>query len=229
MTDVIAASTQDLDTESRRASLIVKAIDSDLALNLPPDLSFEEWAALGRHLHKFARGSAWWLGDWLLYGEHGWGDKYNQAVEVTGIGADTLVAYQWTASRIPAPDRRRELSFTHHREVAGVEDLSDRLDLLDRAVDEGWSAQELRQAVRALKAIPADTSPSSSSDADDDSGDSDPVPEPRREFTVTVAIPETDATRGEVLAEMIAEAWQDRLRSEGIPVLGATTANTRKG
>jgi hypothetical protein len=41
-------------------------------LNLPPDLSHDQWLEIGGFIARAHRAVAWWIGDWINYGEdHG--------------------------------------------------------------------------------------------------------------------------------------------------------------
>ena len=118
---------------------------------IEPGLSYDEWAEMGHGLVAMAQSSMWWVGDWLLYGEHAYGEKYTQAVEATGYGLSTLKNYQWVSDRFPPETRRAELSHTHHVAAASL-DESARTDLLQRAVEEGMTSGQVRGRAKALKA-----------------------------------------------------------------------------
>src|SRR5262249_33486253 len=49
-------------------------------LLLPDEMPFDSWRELGSRLALIASYSAWWLGDWLIYGEQAYGDRYRQVV-----------------------------------------------------------------------------------------------------------------------------------------------------
>lgn len=61
---------------------------------------FGEWeVALGVccDLH---RGSQWWIGDLLFYGEHTYGEMYSQALEATGFDEGYLKNLKYVCSRV---------------------------------------------------------------------------------------------------------------------------------
>ena len=70
-----------------------------VGLRLPAGLSFERWHALGRRIGTVTNASSWWLGDWAFYGEGSYGEKYKQAIAVTGLDYQTLRNYAWVAGR----------------------------------------------------------------------------------------------------------------------------------
>lgn len=83
--------------------------------------SFEEWLKCGDFL-KNANGAVhFWIGDWLNYGEHKWGEMYSQAMEETGYEYSTLRNDKWVSSRVNPERRRDNLSFSHHKEIADLE------------------------------------------------------------------------------------------------------------
>jgi hypothetical protein len=114
------------------------------------DLALAQWLEYGRRLGQLGRGVAWWIGDWLRYGNLRYGEKYSRAARATGYDAQSLMNMAYVASRF-APDRRREqLSWSHHAEVASLEPAEqDRW--LDLAEGERLSVHSLRLEVRTSK------------------------------------------------------------------------------
>ncbi|MGH3540794.1 MAG: LmbU family transcriptional regulator [Mycobacterium sp.] len=89
-------------------------------------------------------------GDWLIYGERAYDDRYEQAIADTQLGYQTLRNYAWVARKIPMSRRRDTLSFGHHAEVAALPD--DQQDSwFTRAEHLSWSCNKLRRALRAAK------------------------------------------------------------------------------
>jgi Thioredoxin len=121
-----------------------------VGLSLPASLSFERWQALGRRIGSITNASSWWLGDWAFYGQGSYGEKYKQAIEVTGLDHQTLRNYAWVAGRFDLSRRRDNLSFAHHAEVAALldEEQDEWLDLAERS---RWSRNELRARLRKEK------------------------------------------------------------------------------
>lgn len=117
------------------------------ALYFRPELSYEEWQQLGEHLLTVADSSAWWVGDWLLFGQRRYSDRYERAIRRTGFDYQTLRNYAWVASRFDATRRQEGLSFSHHAEVAALE--PDEQDAwLHRALVNRWSRNALRAELR---------------------------------------------------------------------------------
>lgn len=119
-------------------------------LLLPDGMSFESWCKLGSRVALIANCSAWWLGDWLVYGEQAYGARYEQAIADTSLSYQTLRNYAWMARTFPMSRRRDTLSFGHHVEVAALPE--DEQDVwLARAEQLHWSCNKLRRALRAAK------------------------------------------------------------------------------
>jgi hypothetical protein len=123
---------------------------SPVALELPAGLPFERWQAVGRRLGDVADASTWWLADWAAYGEAAYGDRYRQAIAVTGFGYQTLRNYAWVARRFDASRRRDDLSFAHHAEVAALDEQNQDA-WLERARRGSWSRNELRLQLKSAQ------------------------------------------------------------------------------
>lgn len=111
------------------------------------ELTFEEWQEAGQTLQQIGRAWQWWVGDWLNYGEARYGEKYAQAIDLTGLGYEAVANAAWVAGAVEPSTRVETLSWTHHREVAKMH--PDRQEYwLDWARCEGMSTRELREAIR---------------------------------------------------------------------------------
>ncbi|MDA0161676.1 LmbU family transcriptional regulator [Solirubrobacter ginsenosidimutans] len=128
----------------------VAAPSRRLVLELGSDMSFDDWADVGARIARICGGAAWALGDWLLFGERRYGERYRSALEATNLDYQTLRNYAWVARSI-APARRREgLSFQHHAEVAALPAAEQDL-WLHRAEAQEWSRNELRRQLSAQR------------------------------------------------------------------------------
>lgn len=124
---------------------------------LPQNLSERSWEQIGTNLRELVNSSAWWLADWLIYGEaaYGW-RRYKEAIERTGLDYQTLRNYAWVARRFEHHRRRDSLSFAHHAEVTRLSPPEQDY-WLRKAEQQKWSRNELRRAVRASLAAQNDT------------------------------------------------------------------------
>ncbi|MEI5102892.1 LmbU family transcriptional regulator [Streptomyces sp. PmtG] len=123
---------------------------------LPQDLSERAWERIGSSLRELANSSAWWLGDWLIFGEttYGW-RRYREAIDRTGLDYQTLRNYAWVARRFERHRRRGDLSFAHHAEVTRLSPPEQDYWLRE-AEQRKWSRNELRRVVRASLAEQSD-------------------------------------------------------------------------
>lgn len=123
-------------------------------LYLPPDLPYERYEAIGLGLRAVNALSAFLIGDWLLYGEHTYGEKYAQAASLLGYSPQTLANYASVAKRIPPSRRRPEsVTFSIHAEVASLPP-EEQTHWLQVAAEESLTREELRQRLRP-KELPA--------------------------------------------------------------------------
>jgi N6-adenosine-specific RNA methylase IME4 len=122
---------------------------SEVSLELPEDLNYEEWAQLGRALDRMEHAVQWWRGDWWAFGGLHWRER----LELVGKDKARSYAVSGVVSRAFKVLRRRNtLTFAHHQEVAGfTEDQQDYW--LDRAAKEGWSRNELRREIRRARQV----------------------------------------------------------------------------
>ncbi len=114
------------------------------------DITFESWERIGRNLSLLGNSTAWWLGDWLVFGEEFFPDRYTRAVESTSLAYQTLRNYAWVARAFPLSRRRDKLSLQHHLVVAALPE-HEQEDWLTRAERGMWSQRRLRQELRASR------------------------------------------------------------------------------
>jgi len=130
------------------------ALTKRTALSLPENLPLDSWKQIGEQIHIISDASAWWIGDWLVFGRDKYPDRYKRAIGETSLEYQTLRNYAWVAGRFDASRRRDRLSFQHHLEVAALP--QDQQDLwLERAEQSGWSRNDLRAELRCYRDGPA--------------------------------------------------------------------------
>ncbi|MFE9292978.1 novobiocin biosynthesis transcriptional regulator NovE [Streptomyces niveus] len=117
-------------------------------LRIPRDLSLEAWCRLGGRILAVCDSSVWWIGDWLVFGQNQYGDRYRRAMKETKLDYQTLRNYAWVARKFEPSRRRDSLTFQHHMEVAALSE-SEQDHWLDFAVRLNWSRNELRKQIRA--------------------------------------------------------------------------------
>ena len=138
----------------------LKKIDSPFcvhettALVFKPETSFDEWQKQGDHLGTviklYTNHIRWWLGDWLIFGEDKFTDRYSQALDASMYSIGTLRNCVWVCRHVPPENRFASLSFDHHYEVAKLN--SDQQTFwLQEAANNKWTVRELRRAVSGDK------------------------------------------------------------------------------
>jgi hypothetical protein len=126
------------------------------SLQLRRGLTFDSWVGVGAYIARISNASAWWLGDWLIYGERAYGGRYAEALETTQLDYQTLRNYAWVARSFEPSRRRAGVSFGHHAELAAHPEADQDL-WLERAQRLAWSRNELRRRLRAAGRSITDT------------------------------------------------------------------------
>ncbi|MET9247268.1 LmbU family transcriptional regulator [Nonomuraea sp. NPDC003709] len=133
--------------EQPRLGLDRTVIPRRTGLQFPVPIALDCWERIGRQLSLISDSSSWWLGDWLVYGESQYSDRYRTAIQRTSLDYQTLRNYAWVSRRFSLPRRRDKLSFAHHAEVAAMSEAEQDL-WLDRAEKLRWSRNRLRRELR---------------------------------------------------------------------------------
>ncbi|MFF2963927.1 LmbU family transcriptional regulator [Streptomyces sp. NPDC057963] len=124
-----------------------QVLTTRVGLEIPVDLTFEDWERAGQQLASVVNSSVWWLGDWLVHGRDNFSDRYKRGVREAGLSYQTLRNYAWVSRRFELSRRRPCLSFQHHAEVASLSVPEQEL-FLDRSEQMRWNTKQLRSAIR---------------------------------------------------------------------------------
>lgn len=111
---------------------------------------FEQWESLMVSLNQMQESGGFWRGDLYLAGEEWYGE--NKATSIFDPTIWSVKTFQNNASvcrRIPHESRRRELSYSHHAEVAYLKDESAQARYLQIAIDNMLSVRKLRELIRS--------------------------------------------------------------------------------
>jgi hypothetical protein len=111
------------------------------------ELSFEEWDALGQKLAPIGKSIGFIIGDWINYGEKRWGDKYEEALQRTGMAYQTLRHYAHVARRVQLFCRQNKLGFEHHAAVAKIKDPEEQQHWLEMAVQHKLGKRRLQKSI----------------------------------------------------------------------------------
>lgn len=122
-------------------------LTTTVGLAFSKELTFDAWQQAGLRVARIVNSSAWYLGDWLVYGQRNYEDRYKRAIDLVGLDYQTLRNYAWVARKVEYSRRRENLSFQHHAEVAALAP-ADQTRWLLLAERNDWSRNQLRQAVR---------------------------------------------------------------------------------
>lgn len=136
------------DLPSNRPLIDRGAMTTRTSLSLPASMSIDAWQNVGERISRISDASTWWLGDWIIFGQARYPDRYKRAVVDTGLDYQTLRNYAWIARKFDPSRRRPKLSLQHHIEVAHL--TEDQQDIwLDRAERFKWSKTTLRRYLRS--------------------------------------------------------------------------------
>lgn len=128
-------------------SLTDKVSISENGLSVVHDLTFDQWSTLMQTLYRMDTAFQFALGDALNYGETRYGERYSQAMEVTGHSYQSLANYAWVAKAVDMQRRVSGLSWTHHRLVARLEP-EQQTEMLQKALNEKLSVTALGDEIR---------------------------------------------------------------------------------
>lgn len=151
---------QDIDLETgeimganMNALALSKYAITPTGLRFNSTLSFDEWIACGSQLVGIKNAIQWCIGDWLAYGEGRgeWGEMYAKAMDATHISYDSLTAYTYVAQSFQFLRRRKNLSFSHHREIAPIEDELEQDRILNWCEETQASVTDLREYLKQFK------------------------------------------------------------------------------
>lgn len=132
------------------------AVITETSLNLSdPELDWDDYERLGVFLGSMNRACAWWVGDFILYGEQLYGELYAQIEDAMGLAPQTLSNRASVARHIPPNRRRAALPFGVHAEVAYLEPRERDL-WLDKAERGQWTRAKLREEIRQSRGISLD-------------------------------------------------------------------------
>ena len=126
-------------TTSERGKFLCKEASLELGKQ-----TWESWKRIGRSVGILVSASPWYVADWLLFGERQFGERYADAVDITGLSPERLRVLAWVGERFTPDLRRPELSFEAHRELAAIRDAKELKRILNFAADNKWGSKQIR-------------------------------------------------------------------------------------
>lgn len=127
-----------------------QVLTTRVGLRFPKSMEYQSWERAGHQLTRIVDTSAWCLGDWVVYGETHFAERYRHAVDATGLDYGTLRNYASVARRIPLSRRRDTVSFQHHAEVVSLP-VKEQEAWLNRAEALKWSRNQLRHHLKMAR------------------------------------------------------------------------------
>ena len=115
-----------------------------------PEMAFETYEMLGAYLGRMNRSCSWWIGDWLVFGEGTYGERFAQAVGATGLAEQTLLNRTYVCRNVPRSMRRAAVPFSVHALVAPLP-AREQKRWLDRVEKNGWKRADLIAAMKARR------------------------------------------------------------------------------
>jgi hypothetical protein len=112
-----------------------------------PDLTYARFEAICVLLGKMHEAVRFAIGDAILLGEQLFKEEAYQAIEQLGLSETARREYVRVAERVPRRNRRKDLSWSHHRAVASLP-LPEQKEWLKAAASEQMSHHTLRNALR---------------------------------------------------------------------------------
>lgn len=119
-------------------------------VEIPQAFTFAQWQDMGVRLSGLSNATQWIIGDWLVFGEAKYGQRYEAAMKILPYDYQTLADFKYVASKVQFSSRNEKLSFKHHRVVAPLS-FSEQRDWLEIAESEGLTADKLRERIQQAR------------------------------------------------------------------------------
>jgi hypothetical protein len=123
---------------------------TDHGLNLPPDLTLEQWLAIGEEKVQGAlrifNSTPYTVGDYMNYGEDRWPEAYAQAIQSGDYTESTLARWAYIARRVPLEVRKLCPTHTHAYKIARLTEGQQK-KALKAAETQGMTVRQLAEYV----------------------------------------------------------------------------------
>ena len=111
------------------------------------DITEQEWAALGQQLGEIHNSMSFAIGDWINYANNRWGERYDEAMSITGLSYQTLALYSHVSRKVQFFTRVKNLDHSIHRTVAKLKDPDEQKYWLDLAQKKNLSVRRLIKSI----------------------------------------------------------------------------------
>lgn len=118
---------------------------NELGLIIEGTPTVEEWTEYGLKLRRVETSLNWIIGDYLVYGEFKYGEKYSQILDESMM--NSWKVYHWVSKHVLPERRVKELSWTHHRLIASLPPVY-QTKMLEKAIKERLTSQNLGKILR---------------------------------------------------------------------------------
>lgn len=112
--------------------------------------TFEQWERQGDTIWTDKQAAQWRTGDWLIAGEDLFGDDAAQAIDENRYSFHSLENIRYTCKAFPQCERRADVSFSNHSEVASLHG-EQRAHALNMLASGAWNRNDVRVWKRELK------------------------------------------------------------------------------
>jgi len=121
---------------------------SSTGLILPTALNDDEWLVVGLNLVKLQTGTQFAVGDWWAYGHHTYGSRAKAAVKDKKFpySFESLMNLGSVSRKVPTSLRNELLTWSHHKEIAALDEASQK-KWLNKAARNNWSVKKLRKQI----------------------------------------------------------------------------------
>lgn len=149
----------------------IEVVKGGKGLNIDEGMPFEAFVEAVHVYGSIAADGLWALGDLFVFGERVYGESWAQAIEGMKYEEKTVANAAWVCNTFPPSRRHKELTFSHHHAVAGIQDIGIREEILNRAEKDELTVKQVTELKKEKcpkpprKTKPKKDAPQSSEDA----------------------------------------------------------------
>lgn len=135
-----------LEIFQRGGELLRYSID-EVSLIMPDGVDFHTVEGMVFKMKGISDSIRFWLGDLVVYSERNHKELHSQLLDEMDYSKQSISDMMWVSKRVAASVRRKELTWSHHREVAKLP-MEEQRRFLDIAVREKLSVLALREMIK---------------------------------------------------------------------------------